>query len=58
MGTKPTAEDIPEITPEMIEAGAAVLWNAETPDPLWLSPTLAADLAEKVLRQALSARRS
>ena len=60
MGTEPEAEDIPEITPEMIRAGAAVLFGPDCylPDPAYIGPTLAEELARKIPRQALKARQS
>jgi hypothetical protein len=42
-----------EITPEMIDAGADVVLELLYHDPL-MSPGLASELAEKVLRGALS----
>jgi hypothetical protein len=44
-----------EITPEMIEAGGIALWGMLMHDPL-ISPSFAEELAEEVLRAALSAR--
>lgn len=45
MSTKPETEGIPEITPEMIAAGASVLWTAEVADGYW-----AESLAEAIFR--------
>ncbi len=54
-GTESKTEDIPEITPEMIEAGEAVICGQDGIAPVgWLfSPR---DLAEKVYR-AIEAKR-
>lgn len=55
MGTKSIEEDIPEITPEMVEAGADVLLHADIYD---IGTTAAETLALAILRRALTARRS
>lgn len=44
-----------KVTPAMIRAGAAVLWNGDVPDCLSMSPTYAEDLARQILERGLEA---
>jgi dihydropteroate synthase len=58
MDDRPTLKDKEsKITPEMIEAGAEIILDVLGHDP-FMSPTLAEEIAEKILRgRALSVRK-
>jgi len=57
VATSPRAKAEIEITPEMIEAGVAILWS-EMGNAGCLSPTVSETISEKILEAALSLRRT